>query len=102
MSTATRKAWESAKAKHNAILLFRIGDFLEAFYEDADTVSEVCEIEPTLAFQHRDKPAINIAGLPWSARASYIRQLIQAGHRVAVYQCALQNCDNGAQAELWG
>ncbi len=67
----------------DAILLFRLGDFYEAFYEDAHTVSKVLNIVLT------SRPAgkgrrIPMAGIPHHALNSYVHKLIHHGYKVAI------------------
>ena len=66
-----------------AILLFRMGDFYELFYEDAETAAKVIGLTLT----SRDKGSANpvpMAGFPYHALEGYLHKLIHAGHRVAV------------------
>ncbi len=66
-----------------AILLFRMGDFYELFYEDAETAAKVIGLTLT----SRDKGSANpvpMAGFPYHALEGYLHKLIRAGHRVAV------------------
>lgn len=65
------------------ILLFRIGDFYELFYEDAQTAARVLGLTLT----SRDKGSTNpipMAGFPYHQLDNYLRRLIQAGFRAAV------------------
>lgn len=65
------------------ILLFRIGDFYELFYEDAQTAARVLGLTLT----SRDKGSSNpvpMAGFPYHQLDNYLRRLIQAGFRAAV------------------
>jgi DNA mismatch repair protein MutS len=68
------------KARHpGAILFFRMGDFYEMFFEDARLGARVLNI--TLTSRGDGVP---LAGVPVKAAADYLRQLIGAGHRVAI------------------
>lgn len=65
------------------VLLFRMGDFYELFYEDAETAAKVLGLTLT----SRDKGSANpvpMAGFPYHALEGYLNKLIHAGHRVAV------------------
>lgn len=65
------------------ILLFRIGDFYELFYEDAETAARALGLTLT----SRDKGAANpipMAGFPYHQLDNYLRRLIQSGFRAAV------------------
>ncbi|MCF3649547.1 DNA mismatch repair protein MutS [Synoicihabitans lomoniglobus] len=61
-----------------AILLFRLGDFYEIFYEDAEIASRVCGITLT---KRQDYP---MAGVPHHAIENYVPKLLAAGHKVAI------------------
>lgn len=67
----------------NALLLFRMGDFYELFYEDAVHASKLLDI----ALTHRGKSAgepIPMAGVPVHSLDNYLAQLIRAGEIVAI------------------
>ena len=65
----------------NALLMFRLGDFYELFFEDAVVAAR--ELEITLTSRSKDKE-IPMCGVPYHAAENYIARLIQKGHRVAV------------------
>ena len=70
---------------HDAILLFRVGDFYETFGEDAKVASK--ELNIALTATGRGKGAakrIPMAGVPFHAVTPYIRQLIMKGYKVAI------------------
>ncbi|HUR93272.1 MAG TPA: DNA mismatch repair protein MutS [Gemmatimonadales bacterium] len=74
------KHWREVKAQHpQTILFYRVGNFYEMFHEDAEVASRVLEI--TLTSRGDGVP---LAGVPVKAAAEYLRQLIGAGHRVAI------------------
>jgi DNA mismatch repair protein MutS len=67
----------------NALLMFRLGDFYELFYEDAITAAR--ELEITLTARNKEKGhAIPMCGVPYHAADGYLARLIQKGYRVAV------------------
>jgi DNA mismatch repair protein MutS len=69
----------------HALLMFRLGDFYELFYDDAVTASR--ELEITLTSRHKDKgdaSAVPMCGVPYHAAEGYIAKLIQRGYRVAI------------------
>ncbi len=77
------KQYKQIKQAHpRALLLFRMGDFYEMFYEDAECSARVLG----LALTSRDKGLnpIPMAGFPHHALDNYLGKLIQAGHRVAI------------------
>ncbi len=66
-----------------AILLFRVGDFYEMFYEDAQIASKLLSI----ALTSRDKSSANpvpLCGVPYHAAQGYIAKLLKAGRTVAL------------------
>jgi len=67
----------------NALLLFRLGDFYELFFEDAILAAR--ELEITLTSRNKEKgAAIPMCGVPYHSAEGYIARLIQKGHRVAI------------------
>jgi DNA mismatch repair protein MutS len=74
------KHWREVKAQHrDAILFYRVGDFYEMFHEDAELAAKLLDI--TLTSRGDGVP---LAGVPVKAAAEYLRQLVSAGHRVAI------------------
>jgi DNA mismatch repair protein MutS len=72
--------YREIKARHpDAILFFRMGDFYEMFFDDAELGARVLNI--TLTSRGDGVP---LAGVPVRAAADYLRQLLAAGHRVAI------------------
>ncbi|MEY4608188.1 MAG: mismatch repair protein MutS, partial [Gemmatimonadota bacterium] len=76
--------YREIKARHtNAILFFRMGDFYEMFYEDAEVAARALDL--TLTSRNNGAAAeVPLAGIPVKAAAEYIRRLVQQGHRVAI------------------
>jgi DNA mismatch repair protein MutS len=67
----------------NALLMFRLGDFYELFFEDAVVAAR--ELEITLTSRNKEKGAgIPMCGVPFHAAEGYISRLIQKGYRVAI------------------
>jgi DNA mismatch repair protein MutS len=67
----------------NALLMFRLGDFYELFFDDAVTAAR--ELEITLTSRNKEKGAsIPMCGVPYHAAEGYIARLIQKGYRVAI------------------
>ena len=73
-----------AKASYpDCILLFRMGDFYEVFYDDAVTVSR--ELDLTLTARHKDSDdPVPMAGVPHHAVDGYIRRLVERGYPIAI------------------
>ena len=83
-ATPLMTQYREIKTRHpNAILFFRMGDFYEMFYEDAETASRVLGL--TLTSRNNGGAAeVPLAGVPVKAAADYLRRLVQQGFRVAV------------------
>ncbi len=80
------KQFLEIKEKHrDEILLFRMGDFYETFFEDARTVSRVLGITLTSRSKSKENgKSIPLAGFPYHALDGYLSKLIRAGFRVAI------------------
>lgn len=77
--TPMMSQWQSCKAQaKEALLFFRLGDFYEAFYEDATIISK--EIGLTLTARQ----GIPMCGVPFHTAESYIDKLIAKGYKIAV------------------
>src|SRR5690349_14891876 len=76
--------YREIKGRHqNAILFFRMGEFYEMFYDDAETASRVLGL--TLTSRNNGGAAdVPLAGIPVKAAADYVRRLVQQGFRVAI------------------
>ena len=82
--TPLMRQYLTAKAEHaDCVLLFRMGDFWETFYEDAVVVSDVLGIALTARGSERGV-RVPLAGVPLSAFEPSLAKLVAAGHRVAI------------------
>jgi DNA mismatch repair protein MutS len=83
-STPLMRQYSSIKQRYpNALLLFRLGDFYELFFEDAVLAAQ--ELQITLTSRNKEKgQAIPMCGVPYHAAEGYIAKLIRRGHRVAI------------------
>jgi len=83
-STPLMRQYNSIKQQvPHALLMFRLGDFYELFFEDA--VIAARDLEITLTSRNKEKgAAIPMCGVPYHAAEGYIARLIQKGHRVAI------------------
>lgn len=82
-SPLMRQYREIKRGYPEAILLFRVGDFYEMFYEDAQIASKLLSI----ALTSRDKSSANrvpLCGVPYHAVQGYIAKLLKAGRTVAL------------------
>jgi len=78
-----RQYREIKRGYSDAVLLFRVGDFYEMFYEDAQIASKLLSI----ALTSRDKSSANpvpLCGVPFHAAQGYIAKLLKAGRTVAL------------------
>ena len=66
-----------------AVLLFRMGDFYETFYDDAETIAAELQITLTSRDKGSENP-VPMAGFPYHALAGHLAKLVAAGHRVAI------------------
>ncbi len=83
-STPLMRQYSAIKARHpNALLLFRLGDFYELFFEDAVLASRELQIALTSRNKEKGEP-IPMCGVPYHAAEGYIAKLIRKGFRVAI------------------
>ena len=82
--TPMMRQYRALKDQHpRAILLFRLGDFFEAFFEDAHVVARALGLTLTSRPVAKGQ-RIPMCGIPHHALHTYLRRLIDAGHRVAI------------------
>lgn len=82
--TPMMKQYLAIKEEHpDAILFFRLGDFYEMFFDDAETASRVLEITLT-ARDGGSAGRVPMCGVPYHAAETYIAKLIEKGFRVAI------------------
>src|SRR5436305_5669931 len=83
-ATPLMQQYHSIKARYpHALLLFRLGDFYELFYEDAMIASR--ELQITLTSRNREKgQPIPMCGVPYHATEGYLARLIRAGYKIAI------------------
>ncbi|NVN04258.1 DNA mismatch repair protein MutS [Asaia spathodeae] len=76
--------WFALKAQEpDALLFFRMGDFYELFFADAETAAMALDISLTTRGKHNETP-IPMCGVPVAAAPAYLARLIRRGFRVAV------------------
>jgi DNA mismatch repair protein MutS len=76
--------YREIKSRHqDAILFFRMGDFYEMFYEDAEVASRTLGLTLT-SRNNGGASAVPLAGVPVKAAGEYLRRLIQHGFRVSI------------------
>ncbi len=77
------KQYQSIKAQHRDIIVFfRMGDFYEMFYEDAEIASKVLGI--ALTSRNKGENAMPMAGVPAKAMESYLQKLLEKQLKIAI------------------
>jgi len=72
------------KEQHkDALLFFRMGDFYELFYEDAEVAARDLQIALTSRNPNDEHP-VPMCGVPYHAAENYLAKLLDKGHRVAI------------------
>jgi len=83
-ATPALAQWFAAKAAHpDALLFFRMGDFFELFFEDAERAGPALDIAVSHRGEHQGRP-VPMAGVPAHALEPYLARLIRQGFRVAI------------------
>src|ERR1700759_3745596 len=83
LSPAMRQ-YQQFKAQHPGyVLFFRMGDFYEMFWEDAQLAAKTLGV--ALTSRNKGSPdEIPMAGVPFHAVEGYLRKMIAVGHKVAI------------------
>ncbi len=85
MTTPAMQQYRDIKAQYpDCLLLFRMGDFYETFYDDAVLAAQVLEITLTKRGREKDNTPIPLAGIPYHALEQYLAKLIKANVKVAI------------------
>jgi DNA mismatch repair protein MutS len=83
-STPVMRQYLAAKAGHpDALVLFRLGDFYELFFDDATIAARVLDLTLTSRNKGADDE-IPMAGVPYHAASAYIQKLVEHGYKVAL------------------
>ncbi|HUK54292.1 MAG TPA: DNA mismatch repair protein MutS, partial [Candidatus Binatia bacterium] len=83
-NTPLMRQYNAVKRQYpEALVLFRLGDFYELFYQDAVVAARVLQITLTARHKETGKP-VPMCGVPYHSAETYIARLLRAGHRVAV------------------
>src|SRR3954463_10230558 len=67
-----------AELPKDALLLFRLGDFYEMFFEDAQIGAQVLNVSLT------KRGVVPMCGIPYHAANGYIAKILRAGRKVAI------------------
>ena len=84
LSPAMRQYVDMKAECDDALLLFRLGDFYEAFFDDAVTISRALDLVLTRRGTTVDGTEIPMCGIPWHAAENYIARLVRSGFSVAI------------------
>lgn len=82
----------------DALLMFRLGDFYESFFEDAKEISKQLGLVLTQRGTDADGVEIPMCGIPWHAAENYFGRLVRAGFKVAL----VEQMETPAQAKARG
>ncbi len=81
-ATPLMRQYAAAKRQNpDALLFFRLGDFYELFYEDAQIASR--ELQITLTSRDKER-SVPMCGVPYHAAENYLSRLLRKGYRVAI------------------
>ena len=97
--TPVMQQYVDMKAENpDALLMFRLGDFYESFFEDAKIISGALGLVLTARGTDGDGVSIPMCGIPWHAADNYFGRLVRAGHKVAL----VEQMETPAQAKARG
>lgn len=97
--TPVMQQYVDMKAENpDALLMFRLGDFYEAFFEDARIISDSLSLVLTQRGTDADGENIPMCGIPWHAADNYFGRLVRAGFKVAL----VEQMETPAQAKARG
>ncbi|QDT67557.1 DNA mismatch repair protein MutS [Planctomycetes bacterium MalM25] len=84
LSPMMRQYHEAKEASGDALLLFRMGDFYELFYDDARDAAELLGITLTTRDKDKGSKAVPMAGFPHHQLDAYLAKILRCGRRAAV------------------
>lgn len=84
VQTPLMQQYREIKARHqSAIVFFRMGEFYEMFYDDAELAARLLGLTLT-SRNNGAAAAVPLAGVPVKAAGEYVRRLVERGYRVAI------------------
>ena len=97
--TPVMQQYVDMKAENpDALLMFRLGDFYESFFEDAKVISSALGLVLTARGTDGDGESIPMCGIPWHAADNYFGRLVRSGYKVAL----VEQMETPAQAKARG
>lgn len=92
--TPAMRQYMDVKEKHpDCIVMFRMGDFYEMFFQDAKTASR--ELDITLTSRGKGEKKVPLAGMPFHSCQPYIAKLIKKGYKI----CMVEQLEDPKQAK---
>ena len=82
LTPAMEQFVEMKKQYPDCVIMFRMGDFYEMFYEDAETATR--ELEITLTSRGKGESRAPLAGIPYHALDNYLGRFVKKGYKVAI------------------
>ncbi|TWT99348.1 DNA mismatch repair protein MutS [Botrimarina colliarenosi] len=96
LSPMMQQYHEAKEASGDALLLFRMGDFYELFYDDAKDAGRLLGITVTSRDKDKGAKAVPMAGFPHHQLDAYLAKILRCGRRAAV--CEQMDAPNGKAA----
>src|SRR3989344_3540586 len=84
LTPGMRQYQEAKRANPDCLVMLRMGDFYEMFYEDAIAASK--ELEITLTARGKGDKRAPLAGVPFHAVETYLGRLVKKGYKVAIVE----------------
>ncbi len=84
LTPAMRQYWDVKRKYDDCIVLFRMGDFYETFYDDAKTVAN--DLNIVLTNRGKGDKKAPLAGIPYHALDTYLKKLVDKGHKVVIVE----------------
>jgi len=84
LTPALKQYLEFKEKYKDAILMFRMGDFYEMFFEDAEIAARELEITLTSRSFGKNSGKVPMCGIPYHALETYLPKLVRKGYKVAI------------------